>query len=53
MDAPADTLSYLIAGYSVIFGVMILYMVSLVVRWRSLTQDEVTLKELEEGLEKD
>ena len=47
MDAPADTLIYMVAGYTVIFGVMTLYVVSLVVRWRSLIQDEETLQELE------
>jgi hypothetical protein len=47
MDAPADTLNFMIAGYSVIFGGLIVYLVSLAVRWRSLSQDEVTLKDLE------
>jgi hypothetical protein len=47
MDTPADTLGYMIAGYSVIFGVMIIYLVSLVVRWRSLSQDEAMLQDLE------
>ena len=47
MDTPADTLSYMIAGYSVIFGVMLIYLISLVVRWRNLRQDEDTLKDLE------
>jgi hypothetical protein len=44
---PANTLGYMIAGYSVIFGVMILYLVSIVVRWRSLRQDEEMLHELD------
>ena len=48
MDAPADTLGYMIAGYSVIFGVTILYVVSLFMRWRSLRQDEALLKDIEE-----
>ena len=48
MDAPANTLGYFIAGYSVIFGVMIIYLISLVVRWRSLRQDEALLKDLDE-----
>jgi hypothetical protein len=47
MDTPADTIGYMIAGYSVIFGVTIIYLVSLVVRWRSLSQDEAMLHELE------
>jgi hypothetical protein len=48
MDAPANTLGYMIAGYSVIFGVTILYVISLFVRSRSLHQDETLLKDLEE-----
>ncbi len=48
MEGPADTLSFMIAGHAVIFGVMLLYLVSLVVRWRNLRQDEVLLNELEE-----
>ena len=47
MDAPADTLAYMLAGYGVIFGVMLVYLVSLVVRWRNLRQDEEMLKQLE------
>jgi hypothetical protein len=46
MDAPANTLGYMIAGYVVIFGVMLIYLVSLVVRHRNLTQEEEMLKEL-------
>ncbi len=48
MDTPAQTLSYMIAGYAVIFGVMIVYVVSLFVRTRNLRQDMETLRELEE-----
>ncbi len=47
MEGPANTLNYMIAGYAVIFGGLFLYLVSLVVRWRSLRQDEETLKDLE------
>ncbi len=38
-DAPANTLNYMIAGYVVIFGVMLLYLISLSVRRRNLSQD--------------
>ena len=48
MDAPADTLNYFIAGYSVIFGVMLIYLISLFVRYHNLRQDEKTLEEMEE-----
>lgn len=47
MDTPANTLSYFIAGYAVIFGVMIFYLASLIIRWRNLKQDETLLSELE------
>ncbi len=47
MEGPADTLSYMIAGYAVIFGIMLVYLASLVIRWRNLRQDEELLEELE------
>ena len=48
LDAPANTLSYMIAGYIVIFGVMIIYLISLAIRHRNLHQDLETLEELED-----
>ncbi len=45
---PADTLSYMLAGYAVIFTVVVVYLVSLVVRWRNLRQDEAMLEQIEE-----
>jgi hypothetical protein len=48
LDAPADTLSYMIAGYIVIFGVMAIYLISLAIRRRNLKQDLETLEELED-----
>ena len=47
-DAPAETTSYMIAGYVVIFGVMLVYLVSLVMRIRSLKQDLEILEELQQ-----
>ncbi len=47
MEGPADTLNYMIAGYVVIFTVMLAYLASLVIRYRNLRADEATLKELE------
>lgn len=44
---PADTTSYMIAGYAVIFGVMLLYVLSLVVRTRNLEKDLEVLAELD------
>ena len=36
---PADTTNYMIAGYAVIFGTMLLYIFSLLVRRKNLKQD--------------
>lgn len=47
-DAPAQTTSYMIAGYAVIFGVMLVYLVSLVMRVRGLRQDLEILEELQQ-----
>ncbi len=47
MDQPANTVNYFIAGYVVIFGAMLAYLVSLIVRWRNLRQDESLLTQLE------
>ncbi len=46
-DAPANTLNYMIAGYAVIFGVMLAYGISLFVRWHNLKRDEAALEEME------
>jgi hypothetical protein len=48
MDAPANTVSYFVAGYVVIFSILAIYLVSLVIRWRNLSQDEKMLAGLEE-----
>lgn len=45
-DAPANTTSYMIAGYAVIFGVMALYLVSVMVRFRNLKQELEILQDL-------
>lgn len=47
-EGPADTNNYMIAGYAVIFGVMLVYLVSLYIRRRNLEQDLELLKEMEE-----
>jgi hypothetical protein len=47
MDAPANTLTYMIAGYSIIFSIMAIYLVSLIIRWRNLRKDEELLKDLD------
>jgi len=50
-QGPAETTVYMIAGYSVIFGVMLLYLVSLFVRRRRLQRDLEMMEEIE-GKEK-
>jgi hypothetical protein len=47
-QGPIETTNYMIAGYAVIFGVMLIYLVSLVVRHRSLKQDIRVLQDLDE-----
>jgi len=47
-DAPAETTGYMIAGYIVIFGVMLVYLISLMVRNRSLGQDLEVLEDLQQ-----
>jgi hypothetical protein len=46
-QAPAETTRYMIAGYIVIFSIMLLYVLSLVIRRRNLERDLETLKEME------
>ena len=45
-SGPAETTSYMIAGYAVIFGLMFLYLISLIVRQNNLKQDIELLEEL-------
>ena len=46
-QGPADTTGYMIAGYAVIFIVMLVYLASLMIRRRNLIQDLDVLQELE------
>ena len=46
-QVPAETTKYFIAGYTVFFSVMVIYLASLVFRFRSLKQDLILLEELE------
>jgi len=46
-EAPAETTGYMIFGYSVIFGTLIIYLISLVTRWRNYKKDQEVLEELE------
>jgi hypothetical protein len=47
-EIPAETTGYMIAGYAVIFGFMLLYVASLYIRRRNLIQDLSVLEELGE-----
>ena len=46
-DGPANTTNYMIAGYVVIFGVMLIYLISLLIRGRNLQKDLEVLEEIQ------
>jgi hypothetical protein len=46
-QGPAQTTNYMIAGYTVIFGVILFYVLSLYLRDRNLQRDLDTLQELD------
>jgi hypothetical protein len=46
MDAPANTLNYMIAGYIVIFGVMAVYIASLVMRFKRSLKMQKTIMDM-------
>jgi hypothetical protein len=48
---PANTVSYMVGGYAVIFGVILIYLASLVLRQRNLKQDERLLAEIDQEKE--
>ncbi len=45
MESAINTVNYFIAGYVVIFGSLIGYVVSLIVRWKNLREEEEILTE--------
>ncbi|MCL4561875.1 MAG: CcmD family protein [Chloroflexi bacterium] len=47
LDQTPDTSGYMIAGFTVLFSLMLIYVVSLALRQRRLRQEIETLKELE------
>ena len=51
LAAPAETTQYMIAGYTVIFGVMLIYVISLNVRYRNLQRDYEVLKNMDDDEE--
>jgi len=52
MEGTANTLNYMIAGYAVIFGITLIYLGSLAIRWRNLRQEEDILNQLEKKAKK-
>jgi hypothetical protein len=46
-EAPAETTGYMIFGYSIIFGTLMIYLISLFTRWRNFKKDQEVLEELE------
>lgn len=46
-QGPAETTGYMIFGFAVIFGTVIIYLVSLFTRWRNLQQDKDLMEEFE------
>jgi hypothetical protein len=46
-QGPAETTVYMVAGYSVIFGFMLLYLISLAVRGHRMAQDLTAMEEME------
>lgn len=48
LQGPADTMNYMIMGFSMILGTMLLYIVSLVVRAQNLRKDQAVLDEIDE-----
>ena len=47
-QGPANTLTYMVAGYIVIFGTMLIYLISLIMRTRNLRADYEVLESAEE-----
>ena len=50
--ATPESTDYMIAGYVVIFGVMLVYLIGLYLRRRKIEQDLKVLEELEEQTDK-
>ena len=46
---PPDTSSYMIGGYTIFAIVMVVYLISLFLRWRNLKQELSLLEEMEEN----
>jgi len=47
LETPPDTSQYMVAGYAIAFGVMLVYVVSMFVRSRNLQRDMSMLEEMD------
>lgn len=47
LDTPPDTSQYMIAGYAIAFGVMLIYVASLFIRYRNLDRDLSMFEEMD------
>lgn len=47
LETPPDTSQYMVAGYAIAFGVMLLYVLSLIIRSRNLNRDVSMLEEMD------
>ena len=48
LDTPPDTSAYMIAGYTIFFILIILYLISIFIRTRNLNQDLSILERMKE-----
>ena len=48
MQGTIDTSGYMITGYAIFFSVSIIYVFSLIARWKNLQRDLETLEEMDE-----
>jgi hypothetical protein len=46
-EAPAETTPYMIAGYAVIFSIMLIYILSIFIRRRNLKRNMEMLEEMQ------
>jgi len=49
LETTPDTSSYMIAGYAIAFGVMLIYVVSLYIRSRNLNRDLSMLEDMDKN----
>lgn len=47
LETPPDTSQYMIAGYAISFGVMLIYVASLYIRFRNLDRDMSMFEEMD------